>query len=1276
MRHRLYLPGLIALLIGIAGQHAVCAAPHAVTHERVRQGLKEHGQAEVIVTIADVALPQAGARDWHQRVAAISSMRARVMADAPQFKVHRSYVTQPLLAGAVDAESLKQLERSPLVTGIYPNRKFKVTLDVSGPLIGQPEAQAAGFTGTGVSIAIIDSGIDYKHPDFGGNANTTINLPPPATTNSTKVLGGVNYVPNPSTGVVDDPTDVMDDYGHGTHVAGIAAGMDSVYRGIAPGATLVAYRVVDDTGSADTQSILAALDQVIVDQAAYNIKVVNLSLGDGYAWTSDAEFRSAYPDEAAVYDDVESHGIVIVAASGNEGNTAGIGSPAIISSVISVGATYDRTYTTTQDWGTCADTDPVVDSPVCFSDRGELIDLYAPGAQITSAKWSGLAQVPSDPTGFITEAGTSSASPHVAGAAACVINMLYPDPTVVIDPNAVRRRLEVTGHRVVDPSTHVATPRVDLVGAMHPQTTGPDLVVTAVSTTATTAFPGDSIPLTVTVANQGNATSPACTAIVVLSLNTTISPQDYLVASFDVPILTAGQSFTKAPLTGTIPDMPTATFTLGAFVDSTYIVDETDQTNQSLAGGQLSIGSSAYVAGNDIPAMMVKGQSYTITVDMTNDSPTSWDTSDGYQLMAVSPVGTTRWGTTTVPLSGGTLVDPGDTATFTFNVTAPTTVGWYPCDWQMAKGSDTFGEAATGAVYVQVTDDQVSGQDYPAISGDRVAYMDYRDATFGGLGSISVTNISDMSMTRLPQDIPFPLDAQGYPLPPFTWTTDPANVEWFPDISGPWVSWMVDDVPDPSNSYNWFLQVLSYNLDTPSVLPVRVNYNLSQPSDQWVPSVDGNLMVEEDYRNDPNRYPTFGLTSNSDIYIADLSAPVDSNYAVPTYPICTAPGPQMDPRISGNIVVWEDYRDGLQSDIYMYDLSVDTGNTGVPNWKKPAGQRPNPDPAETRLTSTTWDEMYPDVSGRTVVWMDLRRAESSAQTPTIDIYALDLDTMTETPVATDPPAYRIQPRIDGRNVVWTDYRYGQGEIYWENLDSGIAVPVGASAADESVADISGNSIAYSQQVIVDSYGYPIYNIFAQELLPNASVGVHTFTDVDNSYWAWAWIEAVAAKGVALGYSDGTYGPTLQVTRDQMAVYIARALAGGDSGVTTPVTTKFSDVPADYWANKYIAYCVNAGVVQGYPDGTYEPTTVVTRDAMAVFISRAVAGGDAEVSGPATVAFSDVPTSQWAYTYIEYCANPTRGIVQGYSDGTYRPGDPVTRDQMAVFISRAFKYTTD
>jgi hypothetical protein len=170
---------------------------------------------------------------------------------------------------------------------------------------------------------------------------------------------------------------------------------------------------------------------------------------------------------------------------------------------------------------------------------------------------------------------------------------------------------------------------------------------------------------------------------------------------------------------------------------------------------------------------------------------------------------------------------------------------------------------------------------------------------------------------------------------------------------------------------------------------------------------------------------------------------------------------------------------------------------------------------------------------------------------------------------------------------------------------------------------------------------------------------------------------VAGKGVALGYSDGTYGPAIAVTRDQMAVYIARALAGGDSSVTTPATTKFSDVPSDYWANKYIAYCADPsrGVVQGYSDGTYKPTTVVTRDAMAVFISRAVAGGDAQVSGPATVAFSDVPESQWAYKYIEYCADSSRGIVKGFSDNTYRPGDPVTRDQMAVYISRAFKYTT-
>ncbi len=120
---------------------------------------------------------------------------------------------------------------------------------------------------------------------------------------------------------------------------------------------------------------------------------------------------------------------------------------------------------------------------------------------------------------------------------------------------------------------------------------------------------------------------------------------------------------------------------------------------------------------------------------------------------------------------------------------------------------------------------------------------------------------------------------------------------------------------------------------------------------------------------------------------------------------------------------------------------------------------------------------------------------------------------------------------------------------------------------------------------------------------------------------------------------------------------------------------FRDVPitpqdaADHWALNEIMDCVDAGIVQGYPDGMYRPNAAVRRDQMAVFVSRGLAGGDALVpSGPAEPSFADVPVDHWAYDHIEYAVS--RQIVAGYGDGTYQPAWPVTRAQMAVFISRS------
>ena len=187
-----------------------------------------------------------------------------------------------------------------------------------------------------------------------------------------------------------------------------------------------------------------------------------------------------------------------------------------------------------------------------------------------------------------------------------------------------------------------------------------------------------------------------------------------------------------------------------------------------------------------------------------------------------------------------------------------------------------------------------------------------------------------------------------------------------------------------------------------------------------------------------------------------------------------------------------------------------------------------------------------------------------------------------------------------------------------------------------------------------------------------------FTDLPTTNWAAQSVGACVDAGIVQGYSDGTYKPIDPVTRDQMAVYISRALAGGDAQVPSgPATATFSDVPTDYWAFKYVEYAVSKNVVKGYSDGTYKPADEVDRGQMSVFIARAIAtpsdGADlVNYTPPATPTFPDVPTNFWAYKYVEYIAQPGIGVTQGYPDGDYHPEYICTRDQMAVYVARAFK----
>jgi len=184
-----------------------------------------------------------------------------------------------------------------------------------------------------------------------------------------------------------------------------------------------------------------------------------------------------------------------------------------------------------------------------------------------------------------------------------------------------------------------------------------------------------------------------------------------------------------------------------------------------------------------------------------------------------------------------------------------------------------------------------------------------------------------------------------------------------------------------------------------------------------------------------------------------------------------------------------------------------------------------------------------------------------------------------------------------------------------------------------------------------------------------------FPDVPADDWAYDEIMACSKANIVGGYDDGLYHPELSVTRDQMAVYIARALVSpsGDAAIPDgPATPTFSDVPADHWAYKQIEYAVSRNVVEGYEDGTYQPASVVDRGQMAVYVARAMVAptGDAAIADPEPPpTFPDVPPEFWAYRHVEYCVE--QGVVNGYEDGLYHPEGVVTRDQMAVYIARAF-----
>lgn len=278
-----------------------------------------------------------------------------------------SYHLVQAIAANIPEAAINALQNNPNVVAVEPDIDvFAVDTELDSTWgakrIGAGTVHDSGYSGSGVKVAVIDTGIDYTHPDL-----------------NTNYYGGYDFV--------NEDTDPKDDQGHGTHVAGtIAAKDDNIgVVGVAPQANLYAVKVLNFLGGGRYSDVIAGM-QWSVDNG---MQITNNSYGSS---------RDPGTIVKAAFDNAESAGLLNICAAGNSGNPKGNADkviyPARWSSCMAVAATTSS------------------DTRASFSSTGPDVEISAPGVDINSTLMGG---------GYGTKSGTSMATPHVVGTSALII---------------------------------------------------------------------------------------------------------------------------------------------------------------------------------------------------------------------------------------------------------------------------------------------------------------------------------------------------------------------------------------------------------------------------------------------------------------------------------------------------------------------------------------------------------------------------------------------------------------------------------------------------------------------------------------------------------------------------------------------------------------------------------------------------------------------------------------------------------------------------------------
>jgi CSLREA domain-containing protein len=375
--------------------------------------------------------------------------------------LRRSFRNVPLVSMFLTGQQIDALRSDPAVAAVALDRVDPPNSNNTIPLIGAAALHSAGLTGAGTTVAILDTGVDHEHPMFTGRIVESLCF-------SSNVSGqATSFCPG---GVEEDTTtpDAGDDCpysgdsetpvagcGHGTHVAGIAAGAEfadpgsgDLLIGVAPAAGIIAANVfsrfTDFCGGfglpspctlSYTSDQIGALDWLYSNRASFNLAAINMSLGGG-SFTDYCNTDS----RLSIINQHRSEGAATSISSGNSGSNNAVGAPGCIEPAVTVGATTDG------------------DVVANFSNSAFMVDLLAPGVSINSAEPT----IDDTPPGRARSiSGTSMAAPHVAGAFALLKSAV---PAATVDE--IENALKITGVDVTESPSGLVRPRIQVDAAL------------------------------------------------------------------------------------------------------------------------------------------------------------------------------------------------------------------------------------------------------------------------------------------------------------------------------------------------------------------------------------------------------------------------------------------------------------------------------------------------------------------------------------------------------------------------------------------------------------------------------------------------------------------------------------------------------------------------------------------------------------------------------------------------------------------------------------------